>query len=157
MEQLSTEDYNKLREISILNLRYLGKVYKIRITEDIIVDCTYHLYTKQKLFDSTKSSFSSYSRMVIRGFLIDYIRKNCKRKYVGLRENMKIISYINNPDMVDDILKPLSPINQQIIKRRIINGDSFIDIANEFGYHPSQIKTKYLRSLKVLREYESNT
>ncbi len=105
--------------------------------EECISDITYLIWKKVKKYDHSQSAFKTWTILVAKGCIIDYVRKNKKHsKIVSIDHiNQSEVSYSMDMSVtsIADTINKLPPPDDEIFFRKYILGETVTDISKVLG------------------------
>lgn len=166
------------KSLETLIARYLKPIYSFVYknignpaeAEDITQEVFVRVWKNLKKFDQ-KRSFKPWVFQIAKNASIDFLRKKKSIPFSNfenekgqnaLTENMagapvNLIDVLNDKRVLNDALSGLNPKEQRIINLRHTDGMSFKEIAETFDESINTIKSRYRRTLALLKENIKNS
>lgn len=144
---------------------YCSKFDLLSERDDILQEATFSLYSSIDSFDDSKSSFSTYSNIIIKRVIISYLKRYSRKKHIPeeLLNSLEFIevSDFNDPEKIflekeslksltDSIKLELSKFEFDILNLYLL-GLSYNDIASKLDISQKSVDNALARIRKKLK------
>lgn len=124
------------------------------LIDEVLNESLLAIWENINSFDSGRSSLKNWSATVAKYKAIDALRKELRHTSVNI-ESIESLSCtdIHQLDEVDQILKHLTPDDQNIFKKLFIEGYSYDDISKDLKISKKALYNRVSRGKKLLKKF----
>ena len=124
--------------------------------EDAVQDAFIRVVRARQEFDPARS-FAGWFHTILRNICTDVQRRRTRRarQVDTLAQQLPASEFVSpqhSSAAVEDLLRPLSPEDREILMLRLVEGLSFLEIADRQGCSLEAAKKRAQRALRLLRE-----